>query len=71
MFTHHTRLNVNETRRVMYPDAAWITILRDPVTQFESAYDYINFRRWWNMTLQEFIALPLREKRALPRVSNK
>ncbi|KAF0304514.1 Galactosylceramide sulfotransferase [Amphibalanus amphitrite] len=53
IFTHHTRLNVPETQRVMDPDAAWVTILRDPVTQFESAFDYNGFQRFWNKTLEE------------------
>ena len=67
VFTHHTRLNVAESRHVMAPDAAWVTILRDPVTQFESAYDYYGLQYAWNLSLAEFIALPLREKRLLPR----
>ena len=71
VFTHHTRLNVAETRRVMYPDAAWVTILRDPVTQFESAYDYAGFRHFWKLSLEEFIALPLQKKRSLPRIGGK
>jgi len=72
MFAHHTRLNVNETLKVMEPTAAWVTILRDPVAQFESAYDYygFNLKVHWNMSLQQFIALPLEEKKKLPRIGH-
>ncbi|XP_037094319.1 galactosylceramide sulfotransferase-like isoform X2 [Pollicipes pollicipes] len=72
VFAHHTRLHVAETRRVMQDHAAWVTILRDPVAQFESAFDYYHFAipQHWNMTLRQFIALPLERKQALARIGH-
>lgn len=71
IFCHHTRLNVQETTAVLKPDAFWLTIVRDPVDLFESAYDYYGLESAWKISLKDFASLPLQEKHEYSRVMNK
>ena len=47
----HTRYNRKEMKNVMGPDTKYITMLRDPVDLFESAYVYYRMISSYNMTL--------------------
>ncbi|XP_077867532.1 galactose-3-O-sulfotransferase 2-like [Saccoglossus kowalevskii] len=40
MFTHHARLNLKSILQLMPNDTIYSTILRNPVTQFESLFNY-------------------------------
>lgn len=42
MICHHLRLNVSEIRASMPNDTVFITILREPGSQFESIFDYFH-----------------------------
>ncbi|XP_077867531.1 galactosylceramide sulfotransferase-like [Saccoglossus kowalevskii] len=50
ILTHHTVFNFPEMKKLMPPDTAFITILRHPVTQFESAFGYFAYRLTLNMS---------------------
>ncbi|XP_061089859.1 galactose-3-O-sulfotransferase 3 [Conger conger] len=61
----HMRLNASELRRLMPPDAVYVTILREPAAMFESLFSYYNqhcgsFRRVPNGSLEAFLDGPLR-----------
>ena len=47
----HTRYNRKQMEQVMGPNTRFITILRDPVDMFESAYVYYRLGTSYNMTL--------------------
>ena len=47
----HTRYNRGELRAVMGNTATYVTMLRDPVDLFESAYEYYRMYRKFGMTL--------------------
>lgn len=54
IFTHHSRYNPIEVKKVMKPNAAFVTILRDPGTLFESMFNFYYFDRRLNVTFEEF-----------------
>jgi len=58
----HTRYNRKEMKNVMGPNTKYITMLRDPVDLFESAYVYYRMISSYNMTLEEFAQKTDREK---------
>ncbi len=47
IFTHHTRFNYREIKSVMPSDSIFITILRDPVSLFESLYNYYDMKSYY------------------------
>ncbi|XP_070581995.1 galactose-3-O-sulfotransferase 2-like [Ptychodera flava] len=49
IFTHHTRFNLPEIMKVMANDTVYTTILRDPVTQFESLFNYYKLGNYLNI----------------------
>lgn len=55
VFTHHTRYNSKELKKVMKPNAAFVTILRDPATLFESMYNFYRMQKRLNVTIKEFM----------------
>ncbi|CAG2062701.1 unnamed protein product, partial [Timema podura] len=67
IFTHHTRYNVTAMREVMYEDAPFVTIMREPVSLFESLYSYYGMSGFYNMNLTQFLRKPLVEIETLPR----
>ncbi|KAL1461761.1 hypothetical protein WDU94_013633 [Cyamophila willieti] len=58
VFTHHSRYNPEEVKLAMKPDAAFVTILRDPGTLFESLYTYCRFERRYNISFEQFKSNP-------------
>nr|CAD7265355.1 unnamed protein product [Timema shepardi] len=66
IFTHHTRYNVTAMREVMYQDAPFVTIMREPVSLFESLYSYYGMSGFYNMNLTQFLRKPLVEIETLP-----
>nr|CAD7575057.1 unnamed protein product [Timema californicum] len=71
IFTHHTRYNVTAMREVMYQDAPFVTIMREPVSLFESLYSYYGMSGFYNMNLTQFLRKPLVEIETLPRYARK
>nr|XP_006814330.1 PREDICTED: galactose-3-O-sulfotransferase 2-like [Saccoglossus kowalevskii] len=64
IFTHHARLNVSDIRQLMPNDALYITILRNPVIQFESLFNYYKLGNYLKVEagnvsqLQTFLEAP-------------
>nr|CAD7197603.1 unnamed protein product [Timema douglasi] len=71
IFTHHTRYNGTAMREVMYQDAPFVTIMREPVSLFESLYSYYGMSGFYNMNLTQFLRKPLVEIETLPRYARK
>ncbi|XP_059095452.1 galactosylceramide sulfotransferase-like isoform X2 [Tigriopus californicus] len=51
----HSRWNKEEYRKLLGSHATFLTILRDPVTQFESQYSFFNVGKHFQLNIQEFI----------------
>ncbi|XP_041471418.1 galactosylceramide sulfotransferase-like [Lytechinus variegatus] len=58
VLANHARYNRPEMAEIMYKNAAYVTIIRHPSTQFESMYAYYGFQRNFNVTLKEFADNP-------------
>lgn len=56
ILAHHTRLDYNEIRSVMPRNSIYITILRNPIEVFESAYSYYGFKDILGANLHKFIS---------------
>ncbi|GAB6033611.1 hypothetical protein CHUAL_013674 [Chamberlinius hualienensis] len=55
ILTHHTRYNRNGMSLIMPVNTKYVTLLRNPVTLFESLYSYYNIENELNLTLDEFV----------------
>ncbi|XP_014248540.1 galactosylceramide sulfotransferase-like [Cimex lectularius] len=62
IFTHHTRYNFSATKDVMYPDCAFVTILRNPPDLFESLYSFYHLEKLTKSTFKQFINDPKKHK---------
>ena len=51
IMTLHTRYNGDNVKEVMGENTKYVTMLRDPVDLFESAYEYYRMYRKFGMTL--------------------
>ncbi|CAL4124383.1 unnamed protein product, partial [Meganyctiphanes norvegica] len=74
IFTVHSLLNIPEHQKAMYPDAKWITIVRDPVEQFPSLFKYYELNTYYyNMDIETFLKHSVEALRrpALPRYEGK
>ncbi|XP_037076129.1 galactose-3-O-sulfotransferase 3-like [Pollicipes pollicipes] len=58
LLLHHMRLDPAQVTKVVGPDAVWVTVMRRPVDQFISMFEYYNLQDVWNMSLAEFAAAP-------------
>lgn len=65
VLTHHIRYNSTEVKKVMKPNAAFVTILRDPGTLFESMFNFYRLNIRLNTSLEEILADPDRYKDSL------
>ncbi|XP_063595574.1 galactosylceramide sulfotransferase-like [Penaeus indicus] len=59
IFALHTRVSYREQRMVLHKDTRWITVLREPASQFESFYNYFNLKRYFKKNLAEFKNIPV------------
>ncbi|GAB6033610.1 hypothetical protein CHUAL_013673 [Chamberlinius hualienensis] len=59
IFTHHTRYNRSEISKIMPANSKYITLLRNPVTLFESLYSYYHLGSSLKMTLDEFVEIDI------------
>jgi len=69
VFAVHTQWDQGEVERVLGPGAKYFTILRDPVDQFESLYNYVHFDKSFNMDLEGFVEHYIVGKRPIQRVN--
>ncbi|XP_053638147.2 galactosylceramide sulfotransferase-like [Cherax quadricarinatus] len=58
MMVVHTRFNLHTLSQAMREDAVWVTIVREPVAQFESVWDFFDLQEFYKMTLETFAKLP-------------
>ncbi|XP_050712281.1 galactosylceramide sulfotransferase-like isoform X2 [Eriocheir sinensis] len=54
MMVVHTRLNADSLAMVMRQEAVWVTIVREPVAQFESLWEYFKMEKFYKMSLEKF-----------------
>ena len=59
ILAHHSRFNYTEMKSLMPEDAVFVTILRDPVRQFESLYGYYNLKSYYGVGIND-ISLTVR-----------
>ena len=65
----HTKWDQGEVERVLGDGAKYITILRDPVDEFESLYNYVHFEKTFHMDLEQFVSDYIGARRPIQRVS--
>ena len=53
ILTHHSRLNYTEMRDFMPNDTIFVTIVREPVFQFESMIVTYNLKTFWNLSIEQ------------------
>ncbi|XP_014681635.1 PREDICTED: galactose-3-O-sulfotransferase 3-like [Priapulus caudatus] len=58
MILHHTRYDRAAMRDTVASDAAWVTIVRDPVAMFESYYSYYKLAQRLHVDLERFMRTP-------------
>ncbi|XP_037793382.1 galactosylceramide sulfotransferase-like [Penaeus monodon] len=66
LFAVHSRLNVEEHRRVVHRDARWVTIVREPTSVFESLYSFYGIARWYSLDVTELKKVPLEVREPAP-----
>nr|XP_027237973.1 galactosylceramide sulfotransferase-like [Penaeus vannamei] len=59
IFALHTRVAFEEQMKVLHSDARWVTVLREPASQFESFYNYFNLKKYFKKDLAEFKDIPV------------
>jgi len=65
----HTMWNQEEVEQVLGKGATYITILRDPVDQFESLYSYSHFETKLHVDIEGFVKRYVERDRDLPRMN--
>lgn len=55
IFCHHTVFNKPEMAKIMPNDTFYVTILRHPVTLFESLYEYADLNLKYGVNFEEFV----------------
>lgn len=71
VFALHTKWDQNEVERVLGRGTAkYFTILRDPVAEFESLYNYAHFDKVFHMNLESFIHTFIGGGRRIQRVNS-
>ncbi|XP_013771936.1 galactosylceramide sulfotransferase-like [Limulus polyphemus] len=70
IFTHHTRFNYLELKRLMPENTVFVTILRDPVELFESLYSYYSLKDFYKTPLSQF-SVNISEENSNMRYNNK
>ena len=65
----HTKWDQGEVERVLGDGAKYNTILRDPVDEFESLYNFVHFEKTFHMDLEQFVSDYIGAKRHIQRVN--
>ncbi|XP_063606044.1 galactosylceramide sulfotransferase-like [Penaeus indicus] len=58
MFLLHTRFSEDAISQVMPRDCVYVTILREPIDQFESLWGFQELEQFYNMSIDQFAKLP-------------
>ncbi|XP_022245142.1 galactose-3-O-sulfotransferase 4-like [Limulus polyphemus] len=54
IFCVHVRFDAHELHAVMPPDSVYIAIVREPISHFESTYNYFSLYKKYHVTLRDF-----------------
>ena len=65
----HTMWSQKEVEKVLGKGATYITILRDPVDQFESLYSYSHFETKLHLDIEGFVRTYVDQDREMPRMN--
>jgi len=65
----HTKWDQGEVERVLGDGAKYVTILRDPVDEFESLYNYVHFDKTFHMDVEKFVTEYIGARRPIQRVN--
>ena len=68
-FVLHTMWDQEEVEQVLGKGATYITILRDPVDQFESLYSYSHFEKKLHVDIEGFVKRYVEREREMPRMN--
>lgn len=68
-FVLHTMWSQEEVEQVLGKGGAYITILRDPVDQFESLYSYSHFETKLHVDIEGFVERYVKRDREMPRMN--
>ena len=68
IFALHTKWNQKEVEKILGKSAKYITILRDPVDNFESLYNYVHFNDTFRMNLKDFVHFYIEKRKPIQRV---
>lgn len=59
IFAVHSRFNLPELQTVLHSDSLFVTVVREPVSLYESLYFFFRLNLDYGLTLEEFAAQPL------------
>ena len=59
IFAVHTRLNPTQHLKIMPNDTFYVTAVRNPVTLFESLYNYFHLELLNGLTFKKYLRLPV------------
>ena len=65
----HTMWDQEEVEQVLGKGATYITILRDPVDQFESLYSYSHFEKKLHVDIEGFVKRYVELEQEMPRMN--
>ena len=66
ILAHHSRFNYSEMKSLMPRDAVFVTILRDPVRQFESLYGYYDLKSYYGVGINDMVDIPPKVRNVEP-----
>lgn len=55
ILTHHSRYNYTSMKEVLYNDTAFVTILRNPISLFESLYSYYRLYIFYGLNIHDML----------------
>ncbi|CAL4071511.1 unnamed protein product, partial [Meganyctiphanes norvegica] len=70
IFAVHTRLSPDH-RKVLHNDSIWVTVVRDPVSLYESLYNFFHLRNVYHLKLDDLVKHPMKDLLQLPRYGKK
>ena len=70
IFALHTKWSQSEVEKVLGPGAKYVTILRDPVDNFESLYNYVHFSDTFHLNLEQFATQIVAKKKPIARINH-
>jgi len=68
VFAFHTMWNKAEVEKVLGPGAVYFTIIRSPIDEFESLYNYVRFEKQFHMNLETFTLNMVKRNQHISRV---